>query len=489
MKRLSGVAALAIVLVRPAFAQPLGGFNERITTNNYNVDLTQGPVLGSVRVMGLAGAYVAIAEGVEGNAWNPAAPAVRAPWSFDHFDYDLGFGLTFPSSLSNSDFFNTGRRTDLLSGSQSDFVFLDVAANLQFGPWGLGGNIGLQQYGLDRSEEPAALQREHLLAQIAIAHVIVAHAFADHQLNIGVGTRSNRLTVVDEVSGNGLFETTGAGFEVGVLWRPNELPLRVGAAFRSEVTTDAVLVSDTRVLYPGSGDELYLPEEISLPWEVSAGVALQLGPRPFNPRWVDPDELLARLERYLEWRQRQRERRRSTALARTQAAGGDVQAAADALDAELEIEAALDEAHLQRAGKRVSAMLRQRYEKMSRFYVLISSEMLMTGAIEEGVGIESFLHRLVNRSGQSVTLSPRLGMESEVVPHWVKLRAGSYFEPTRFRSNPEAWRTHATLGFDAKLFGWSVFGLFDEHTEWRVSGALDVAERYLGWSLSAGVWH
>ncbi len=54
----------------------------------------------------LAGAFVAIGEGVEGNTQNPAAPAVRVPWSNAHFDYDLGFGVTFPATLKNSDFFN-----------------------------------------------------------------------------------------------------------------------------------------------------------------------------------------------------------------------------------------------------------------------------------------------------------------------------------------------------------------------------------------------
>ena len=77
------------------------------------------------------------------------------------------------------------------------------------------------------------------------------------------------------------------------------------------------------------------------------------------------------------------------------------------------------------------------------------------------------------------------------MPYWVKLRVGSYIEPTRFNPaiNSDRWRIHGTLGFDVKLFEWTVFGVFEEGTEWRVSGALDVSSRYLGWSLSAGIWH
>jgi hypothetical protein len=84
-------------------------------------------------------------------------------------------------------------------------------------------------------------------------------------------------------------------------------------------------------------------------------------------------------------------------------------------------------------------------------------------------------------------------VESEIIPHWVKLRAGSYYEPTRFRTSPSGekltGRLHGTFGLDAKLFPWSVFGLFDEGTEWRAGGAIDQADGYFGWSVSIGVWH
>ena len=85
--------------------------------------------------------------------------------------------------------------------------------------------------------------------------------------------------------------------------------------------------------------------------------------------------------------------------------------------------------------------------------------------------------------------SPRLGIESEVVPEWLKLRGGTYVEPTRFSHEDARARLHGTLGFDLKVFPWTVFGLFHEGTEWRVGGSLDAAVRYLGWGVSIGVWH
>jgi hypothetical protein len=80
-------------------------------------------------------------------------------------------------------------------------------------------------------------------------------------------------------------------------------------------------------------------------------------------------------------------------------------------------------------------------------------------------------------------------MESEVVPRWLVLRAGSYGEPTRFSGLGAKPRLHGTFGFDLKLFPWTVFGLFDEDTEWRVSAAMDGARSYFSWGLSIGIWH
>ncbi len=72
-----------------------------------------GPVFAGTRVTGLGGAYVAIAEDVDGDLQNPAAPAVRPFFSFTQFDYWLGFGITFPATLSGVDFFNSGSKTNL----------------------------------------------------------------------------------------------------------------------------------------------------------------------------------------------------------------------------------------------------------------------------------------------------------------------------------------------------------------------------------------
>ena len=75
-----------------------------------------------------------------------------------------------------------------------------------------------------------------------------------------------------------------------------------------------------------------------------------------------------------------------------------------------------------------------------------------------------------------------------MVPNWLRLRAGTYGEPTRFESRGAKSRLHGTLGFDQKLFPWTVFGIFDDGTEWKLSAALDGARHYLGWGVSVGLW-
>jgi hypothetical protein len=467
-----------------ALAQPLGPDGSRIQTHDYSVDLFQGPVLASSRVTGLAGAYVAIAEGVDGNPQNPASPAVRVPWSFDHFDNDIGLSFSLPTVLSQGDFFNSGSD----KSKDQQLFFLNVAVNLQLGTWGFGLTADLQQYGLDR-----AIQNDGLRGQFGLFHLIMANAFLEGQLLVGAGLRSVALSVVNTADNNNqLFSITGAGLEAGVLWRPNDEPFRVGAAAHSAVTTKPA--EESKILYPGTGEnELYLPNQVTVPWDVNVGVAVQLGPRPFNPRWYDPAQLLAKVRRAMKQRQAARERRRELLLARIRAAGLDVKAAEAAIDAELETQATLDSLHLQFEEQRADRILRERVRRMARSYVLISSSLVVTGKAENAVGIESFLNRTVTRSGQEIVFSPRLGAESEVVPNWVKLRTGVYVEPTRFeRSSP---RVHGTFGFDVKLLPWTVFGLFHEDTEWRLSGSFDLAEPfdenklYMGYGVSIGTWH
>jgi hypothetical protein len=126
---------------------------------------------------------------------------------------------------------------------------------------------------------------------------------------------------------------------------------------------------------------------------------------------------------------------------------------------------------------------------MARFYVLVTASVLLSGPVEDAVGVESFLRQEVDRSGESLTYTPRLGVETEAIPHWLKVRVGSYYEPTRFDNGLSDGRLHGTASLELKVLPWTVFGLFDDPTWWRVGAVIDGSTRFLSYGFTGGVWH
>ncbi|MBX3184911.1 MAG: hypothetical protein KF915_19975 [Polyangiaceae bacterium] len=466
-------------------AGPLGAEGAPIRTSDYTVDLYQGPVTVSTRVIGLSGAYTAIAEGVDGLAQNPAAATVRTAWSIDSFDYDWGVGFTSASSLRGNDFYNSGLPEGELEGGEGGLMFLTPAVLFQDGPWGYGLTAQLQTFSLRRGEGAGPAQS--LEAQFADVTGSIAYGFMRGEFCLGVGLRSVALSVARGASEGGeqLFVTTGMAPVLGAVYKPEGRRLRVGASFKFRVATEADPGAQIRRTPDGDlvlGSEadpdsaVWLPSELRQPWEGTLGFALSLGPRPLNPRFKDPGELLARERRLTAWRRRERAR------ALRAASGSE----AARLEATRQREDAEDEAALERAERDLRQELLQRSRSLARRYLLISSEVQLTGASNDSVGVESFVRQEVARAGEELTFSPRLGLEGEPWAHQLKLRGGSYLEPARFRrSSP---RVHGTLGFDARLFEWTVFGLFDEGTSWRAGAAADLSRRYFAWSAAVGVW-
>jgi hypothetical protein len=170
----------------------------------------------------------------------------------------------------------------------------------------------------------------------------------------------------------------------------------------------------------------YFPREIRIPAELHMALAVQWF-RPLNVAWYDPDDAKAPLD-------------------------------------------ASQKARRARENK-----------------LLIAAALTVTGPMKNGVGVESFFSQAVERSGRRTSWSPRLGVEGEPLADGLLLRAGSYLEPTRFDTSSP--RLHATAGFDVHVpVAWSIFGLFDDDTTFRVGGALDSAERYFSWTASVGIW-
>jgi hypothetical protein len=120
---------------------------------------------------------------------------------------------------------------------------------------------------------------------------------------------------------------------------------------------------------------------------------------------------------------------------------------------------------------------------------LVSTELLVLGPTTDSIDLASVYQNRskVHFSGETLTLSPRLGVETEVIPNWLKLRAGTYLEPARVSGASD--RMHGTGGFDVKLFRWNVFGLIGDFDSWLFSVAVDSAREYLSTSFSIGFWH
>jgi hypothetical protein len=473
-------------------AGPLGSNGQAITTSAYSIDLYQGSISAGSRVMGLGGAYVAIAEDVDGDLQNPAAPAVRPFFSIEHFDYWLGLGLTFPTGLSRIDFFNSGSETGF-RGASDEPIFITPALNLQWGSLGLGFTAEFSNYAFetDLREATEASDGAALEAVLQTYHIQLANSFFDGQLIAGVGIRYLTMTLDAAVASGdtqSLFDTSGVGLELGFVIRPNLQPFRIGAAFRSAIDTQPGFSRNLLpnaagdIMVSNDGAMLYLPERVSLPWDVNVGAAFQLGKRPLNPVSRTVDQVAERESLTFRLREIDRDEERQRRLAEATTASER-----RAVERELGREERLDSERLARARDDARRALTDSFAEVGRTYLLLSASLLVSGRVRDAVGVESFLDQVVNRSGAAVVFSPRLGAEAEVWENRLKTRGGAYLEPTRFvTSNP---RVHGTIGMDLRLFRWNVFGLWPDDFMWQIGGSLDVSRRYLTWGVSLGGWY
>jgi len=160
-------------------------------------------------------------------------------------------------------------------------------------------------------------------------------------------------------------------------------------------------------------------------------------------------------------------------------------------------EAARIEAEEQRTRPREERTLRSEVRRLQREreealqhaprrYLLISADLVLTGAVDDAIGIEAVVRQQEQASGADLSLTPRLGLESEVWHDRLRLRAGTALEPSRFRSGSP--RPHGTFGLDVRLFYTTLFDLLSRFGV-RASGVIDVAPRYLQFAVSLGIWH
>lgn len=465
-----------------AVAQPAGA---ALAGEEFTVDVVTGPVVGSGRIIGLGGAYTALAFGADGAGWTPAAYTTRTAWELSWFDWDIAFDYS-PALFRDTDFDNNGRS----AVEYGDLLFATVGGRLTFGEFGLGGLMRLQQYDVGSR---ASLS-------LVTANYGIAHAFLDGQLMLGAGARTALLTMRDRDSDAALVDFDGTGPELGVLLGLADQPFRVGAAARLAV--ESTTSSRTRI---AAG--LTLPSKLVLPSELQVGFAYQLGARPLNRRFVNPNDVESTLRKQMLARRTQRQHAQSLREAedlrlRQSLATGPPRGsslAGDGSDPDLlppprdrefwaeewrarwnEERALLAEIEVARGARRAEL------QALPRQYLLLAVDAILIGATDDGVGIESFLTQARQVSGEHVSFGVRLGAEGEPVEGRWKLRLGTYFEPSRFAG--VSYRVHGTSSSDVRLFRWDLFGLLDPF-ELRVGAYGDLALRYNNFGIGIGVWH
>lgn len=113
----------------------------------------------------------------------------------------------------------------------------------------------------------------------------------------------------------------------------------------------------------------------------------------------------------------------------------------------------------------------------------LSADLVVTGATRNGYGIEAFSMQQLQRSGRAVSVSPRGGAEYEWLPGRLRLRGGSYWEPSRF--DGVGGRLHVTIGAELAIWGFDFFG----PRRLRLTFTADEAARYRNIGASIGFWH
>lgn len=121
--------------------------------------------------------------------------------------------------------------------------------------------------------------------------------------------------------------------------------------------------------------------------------------------------------------------------------------------------------------------------------ILVAADLVVTGAVDGGHGLEAFARRQLQPSGREVAVSARAGVEYEWLPGKLRVRGGSYWEPSRFRAPDGAdvpGRLHVTVGVDVRIWA---FCFWDDRYRVRLSLLGDGAEGYGNGGLSIGFWH
>ncbi|MBX3227874.1 MAG: hypothetical protein KIT84_22965 [Labilithrix sp.] len=437
---------------------------------------------------------------------------MREAHSVDHFEWEPTAGISFPGAFGGTDFNNRGERGIERQIERNRQAGIDRPPTvettdrflyLNAGLWGQIGSFGLTVTADALTYDVAAVSSDQASLQVGIArfHAVGAYGFMRNQLCVGAGVRMAYMGIQEKGGGetSTVISMFGVAPQAGLIVKPEDKQFRVGLTARAPVSAASnfsieSLIREQQVdgttIQKVGRTSFISPTKVVQPWEIEFGVAYQLGPRPLNPRWIDPHDHEFELERAItEARALRVENQRAVIAQMPSATPFDRFERARRLSEMAKEEVAIrevEDAELKDAKKKLELERQARYMNWPRERVTLLASVLMTGASEQAVALEGFIDQRRELVGQRVTMTPRFSVESEAVPNLLKTRAGLYVEPSRFRDGTS--REHFTVGVDVRIFEWSVFGLFPDH-QWKVSSFIDMAERYQNFGFSVGTWH
>jgi hypothetical protein len=364
-----------------------------ITNRNFVIDVHEGVIFGSPRLVAMGGAAFAIGEGATGLFTNAAAGAVRPSKPTDKIEWSAFFNSYVP--VSGVDFNNNGDPTNQYRHS----AVYAPGLIFQMGDWGAALNVGYVRYEV----EPEA--GGGLGARSIVPHLSLAHHIDSIGLTVGAGVRGAILNVYTREGSNGLFTNAGASAELGTVWQPHPVNLRLAIAGALPIYAGTIQASCDPLNCFG----YILPEAAAAPWVLVLGSAYRVS----RSRW----------------------------------------------------------------NQKVDSAFRDEYQ------ATLGVDLMIVGALANAYSLEEFAAKRLQPSGQNVTFSPHAGAEVEVIPGWLRLRGGSYYEPSRYPDVDGRW--HGTAGTEVRLFAFKLGG-----TERRVSLQLagDFAPRYHNAGFSIGFW-
>lgn len=286
----AGLLLAAALGPRTAAAEPPALEDlEPVTDRDYAIDFHQGPVLGSVRTVGMGGAAVALAEGSDGALINPAAVAVRRATAQRRWDWGWHAAWLNPSLAADYD--NNGIDAD---NELEAAPILTAGLMGQYRHWGLG--ISYTSTRIPRTVQSPGGGERDILPQLEVVRVTLARSFADERVTVGLGFRRGEFSLDVRSAGESaptrLFSLSGVSLEAGVVWRPKRANGRIGVALSQPVV---VAEPENSACDPENCAGFILPDEVIVPWELTVGAAWRFG----ASRWHERTEARFRDERAL----------------------------------------------------------------------------------------------------------------------------------------------------------------------------------------------